>query len=79
LRDSGCESLNIYEYCDGEVGDELRYIKKFPAPAILVTGNSFFQLVAGAGDAQQLTQFPPVDVVELPLERRRNVLVPIAA
>jgi hypothetical protein len=53
-------------------------IKKFPAPETLSTGNSAFQMVAGARREHQKIPFPPVDVVEIPLERRENVLVPVA-
>jgi DNA invertase Pin-like site-specific DNA recombinase len=54
------------------------YIRRFPAPSCLGTGN-LLQVVAGAGVEQQKVVFPPVDVVEIPLVARGTVLVPLAA
>jgi hypothetical protein len=54
------------------------YIRKFPAPSCLDTGNRS-RLVAGVRDEQQKVVFPPIDVVEIPLVARGTVLVPLAA
>lgn len=64
---------------DGKKGKAVARIKKFPAPKDLDTGKLSFGLVAGARSEHQKIPFPPVDVVEIPLERRGNVLVPVAA
>jgi site-specific DNA recombinase len=53
-------------------------IKRFPASKSIDAGN-LLVLVAGARSEHQKIPFPPVDVVEIPLERRGNVLVPVAA
>ena len=56
------------------------YIKKFPAPETLSTGNSAFEMVAGARyEAQKQPISPPFEAVELELTRRGSALVPQAA
>ena len=45
----------------------------------MTTGNSAFEMVAGARSEHQKIPFPPVDVVEIPLERQGNILVPVVA
>ena len=55
------------------------HIRQFPAPSSLDTGKLSIDVVAGARDEHQKIAFPPVDVVEIPLIRRGNVLVPVAA
>jgi hypothetical protein len=55
-----------------------RYIRRFPEPSSLGTGNPL-RLVAGVRDKQQQIVFPPIDIVEIPLVARGKVLVPLAA
>ncbi|MCH7728972.1 MAG: hypothetical protein IH991_21185 [Planctomycetes bacterium] len=54
-------------------------IRKFPAPESLDTGKLSFGVVAGTRVEHQKIVFPPVDMIELRLERRGNILVPVAA
>ena len=54
-------------------------IRKFPAPSSFGTGNDLLVLVAGAGSEHQKIHFPPVKVVDFPMERRGSILAPIAA
>ena len=65
----------------GRPGGQKRSLrtKKFPAPSVFGTGNHLLALVAGARVEHQKTPFPPLEVVEIPLERRGTVLVPVAA
>jgi hypothetical protein len=63
---------------DAREGKAAARIKKFPAPKWIDAGN-LLVLVAGARSEHQKILFPPVDVVEIPLERRGNVLVPVVA
>jgi hypothetical protein len=54
-------------------------IKKFPAPTVFGTGNHLLAVVAGARAEPQKTPFPPIQVVEIPLVAKGNILVPAAA
>jgi len=52
--------------------------RKRKSPAPRGTGDSVF-LVAGVRDKQRKIDFPPVDIIEIPLVARGTVLVPLAA
>ncbi len=64
---------------DVEEKRALLHIKRFPAPSSLDTGNRLLVLVAGARYEQEKKLFPPIDLVEMPLDSRGTTLIPMAA